>query len=206
MDIINDPLWKPSLRLSYNKFTSSITLGPFAKASGCVTTDHPSCKDRWRWVFNEKRDKYDIYTKIFTSDIQFIKGLMQLYPYTEVQTPMNEYHNEVLLQGPEKISIRPTLWHKKYKYRVESYVSFYNKNKITQDTYYKVCEFIDENFKGNSYIRNTNYGGSWNSYNTIPYVYTNNEGAIMLFKMMFNNIMNVTVTEAITFDDIKEKA
>jgi hypothetical protein len=37
-------------------------------------------------------------------------------------------------------------------------------------------------------------------------LYTNNEGAIMLYKLMFGNVLNITVTEVVTFDEIKEQA
>jgi hypothetical protein len=198
MDITNEK-WKPSQSYWFNKYTCCITLGPFKK-SRTVFTAAPPNRSRCTYLFDDNKREYQIYSKIYTSDLELIKGLMNMYPYIEVMTPMNEAHELYLTQ--ERFCIREKQWYGQYKYKVDSWIPWLARHNKEETPIEEINKFIDNNFQGEARIRRS-FG--W-GYNNVPYLYTNNEGAIMLYKLMFGNVLNITVTEAVTFDEIKEQA
>lgn len=205
-DITKNPKWKPTMRKWYRKFNSAITIGPFDSYKNYVLTDVSSvCKNRWTWTFNPATKSYRIYSKIFTSDEQFLRGLMNTFPYTEVITPMNEYHEQCL--DSNKIIIRNTPWYGKYKYKIENYIPWNKKEDFTKADGLAMKKFVDDNFSDDgSRVRTTNYSFDFSDWRSLPYIYTNNEGACMLFKMSFNDKVEVNITQVMTVDEIRQKA
>ena len=204
--IVKDPVWKPTERLWYNKFNSAIVIGPFDDCKSAVLTDiSEKCKNRWTWTFNPETKQYRIFSKIFTSDQVFLRGLMNTFNYTEVQTPMNNFHAETL--EANTICIRKTPWYGKYRYKVYNYIPWNRKNEFTKEDGKQMKSFVEDNFSDKeSRIRTTNYSYDYSDWRSLPYIYTNNEGAVMMFKMAFNDKVDITITEVMTLDEIKEKA
>jgi len=200
--LIKDPKWKPSNKLWYDKFYYSVLLGPFSPEN-IVHIDKPY-RTRCTWIpKKEFGTGYSVLVRVYLDDIKMVKGLISKYPYQEVQTPMNEKHLDIL--NDKKSQIRERLWHGKYKYRLEVFKNIwwspspiYNEKK---EDVVEVRKTILDLFGKSSHIRSANW-----SFSDIPYVYTNDERSLMLFKMRYMESFRVIITEAITFDEIRQMA
>ena len=198
-----NPKWSPSDKLTFGKLCQ-ISLGPFTRGNH-AWIDYPH-RARTSYKFNKQNEAYDIYTKIYTDDGDLILGLMDKYIYSEVKTPMSEKHENILMD--QKTLIRDKLWFGKYKHRLNCWIPWHqrgtamfhsksHKEPILADAQ----AFFSANFdRDKDYVRNTNYGYGDN----LPYIYTNDEHSLMLFKIAFNDRMNIDITTIMTFDEIKE--
>ena len=67
--------------------------------------------------------------------------------------------------------------------------------------------FVEDNFSDDgSRIRTTNYSYDYSDWRSLPYIYTNNEGAcddVSKWRSMIK--LTVTITEVMTLDEIKAK-
>lgn len=202
-ELIQDPKWKPSDKLWYNKFCYSVLLGPF-NPDNLLGIDRPY-RTRCTWIPEKKPGEgYTVLVRVYLDDIKMVKGLISKYPYIEVQSPMNKQHEDILTD--KKSIIREKLWHGKYKYRLETFKSFYwsrftlSSSKDGQDVI-EARRMIIDLFGKNSHIRSANW-----SQDDVPFVYTNDERSLMLYKMRFMESFRIIITEAITFDEIRQMA
>lgn len=200
-ELVQDPNWKPTKRLWFNKFQYAILLGPF-RPPNTISIDYPY-RSRSKWVFNKDEDTYEVLTTVYVDSIDLLKGLINLYPYTEVYTPMNDQHEEIL-QDKRK-QIRDKLWHGKYRYKIDLWPTrrpFQQYNRTESEIEkQEIIEVLLELFKYDSHVRRAN----WN-WGDLPYIYTNNEKSLMLLKLRYSDTLTITITEAVTFDEIIQMA
>lgn len=194
-----NPKWSPSEKLTYGK-VCSIKLGPFDSANR-LWIDQPH-RARTSYIFSEDKQAYTIYTVIYSNDKELIIGLSKLYPYQEVKTPMNEGHEKLLTDTNKKTLIRNNMWFGKYKHRLTCWIPWHlRKGGENTELVADARKFFEQNFsRENCYIRHCNHHYGDN----LPYIYTNDEYALMLFKLAFSDRVYVDITSVVTFNEIKE--
>lgn len=204
--IISDPRWSPTKRLWFGKFQYAITLGPFQPLN-CVEIG-PPYKCRTSWAFDDKIKKdYEVKTVAYIDSLEMLKGLMNTYPFIKVQTPMNKHHEKILKHSKDtRTLIRDKLWHNKYKFRVSVQPKgrrfTLTPDKGKEQEFMKARTTIIDMFKGTSYLRHTR----WYNWSDMPFIYTSDEKSLMLLKLSYSNDLDISVTEAVTFDEIRQMA
>ena len=142
-----------------------------------------------------------LYKTVYTNDLLLVQDLADNQPYEYVKTPKDQNHELALKSRNRRIEVRSILWHNQYRFKLECWTAIFSgwRGYITNSPMLQeVNEFIAENFLDTGRLRYQYWHGS------IPIVYTNNEQALMLFKMRFSNEVNIHITEAITYDQIKD--
>lgn len=200
LNLSNYHNWKPSDKLWYNKYTCSIKIGPFHDTH-CpdITGEHRST-NKYMWDATTHRIRI-LYKTVYTNDLLLVQDLADTHPYEYVKTPKDQNHELVLKSRNRRIEVRSILWHNQYRFKLDCWTTMYGGwrvDVVRQAMVQEVNDFIVENFLDTGRLRHEYWYGS------IPTVYTNNEQALLLFKMRFSNEVKIHITEAITYDQITD--
>lgn len=142
-----------------------------------------------------------LYKTVYTNDLLLVQDLADTHPYEYVKTPKDQNHELVLKSRNRRIEVRSILWHNQYRFKLDCWTTMYGGwrvDVVRQAMVQEVNDFIVENFLDTGRLRHEYWYGS------IPTVYTNNEQALLLFKMRFSNEVKIHITEAITYDQITD--
>lgn len=188
--------WKPSEKLYYDKYNSKIIIGPLSNYND-VAIEAPH-RSKSSFIFNTESKEYDIYTTVYTSDLNLLWGLSQKFNFNSISTPINDHHLDIIdASKKNKILVRKNLWYRKYRYRCVGYVPYWGMTRIEEGLYEEVTEWIDEVFKDSRKSFNYNYGRGFT-------IYSNDEPSHMLLKIRWGDMFKIEITEINTFDEIKE--
>lgn len=201
-----NPKWKPTKKLWYSKYTCSIKLGPFnIPGIYAPIVERPNRQSNSYGMID---GKFSImWTTIYTTDVTLLEGLTKLFDYEEIHTPMNEKHATHLLDGDHTMAIRQSKWYSKYRYKLEcSSWRRWGQKSLDSDLEH-ADKFIKESFTKTKSRFRASEGYYYNdSKIKLPIIYTNDEASLMLFKLTFNKTIPITITEAVTYDEIKDLA
>lgn len=204
-----NPKWKPTNKLWYSKYHCSIKLGPFDNDRHAPLIERPHRQSN---SYGQIDGKFAImWTTIYTTDVKLLEGLTKLYPYEEVHTPMNEKHATHLLDGDHTMAIRQSQWYNRYRYKLEcsTWRTWSWGKKTDEQDLAHADKFIKESFTRKDSRFRVSEG--WHGYNhdakiRLPTIYTNDEASLMLFKLTFSKAIPICITEAVTYDEIKDLA
>ena len=157
---------------------------------------------------NRGKSTYDclVYTssKYIIDDIlknDFLQGKI-----VSIQSPIGEKHKELLKKKDRKIILRESLWFGKYKHRVQCSHNW--DRPISKEESHEIVRWIYSNFK-KAESRIVNTMGAYLGYHRksqrlapIPTVFATNEETIMLFKLTFNDRLNINIETIIQVNDI----
>jgi len=223
-DLTQHPKWVQSNKLYYGKYECAITIGPYTQYN-YVNLQHyiiPNRKasddisHRTRRLMNlnfshtQQSDdiKFHYMLTVYTSHRGFVDWIVYQsgYPIASVVSPANADHAKIMHSLDEKSEFRKRLYHGKYKFRVNATRPW--RSNTTDEEMIAAYDWAMDQFDttDNKILRRAggyyNYRYTGRRMTTIPYIYTNNEAAIMLFKMAFSNTLSIKVTRAITLDNI----
>jgi hypothetical protein len=188
--------WKPSEKLYYDKYNSKIIIGPLSNYND-IAIEAPH-RSKSSFIFNTESKEYDIYTTVYTSDLNLLWGLSQKFNFNSISTPINDHHLDIIdASKKNKILVRKNLWYRKYRYRCVGYIPYWEMNRIAEGLYEEVTEWIDEVFKDSRKSFNYSYGRGFT-------IYSNDEPSHMLLKIRWGDMFKIEITEINTFDEIKE--
>ena len=188
--------WKPSEKLYYDKYNSKIIIGPLSNYND-IAIEAPH-RSKSSFIFNTESKEYDIYTTVYTSDLNLLWGLSQKFNFNSISTPINDHHLDIIdASKKNKILVRKNLWYRKYRYRCVGYVPYWKMTRIEEGLYEEVTEWIDEVFKDSRKSFNYSYGRGFT-------IYSNDEPSHMLLKIRCGDMFKIEITEINTFDEIKE--
>ena len=201
-----NPKWKPTNKLWYSKYTCSIKLGPFdevGKYAPMIERPHRQSNS-----YGRIDGKFSImWTTIYTTDSKLLEGLTNLYPYEEVHTPMNQKHATHLLDGDHTMAIRQSQWYNQYRYKLECSSWRRWGEKTDEKDLAHADKFIKESFtRKDSRFRASEAWHYGDAKIKLPIIYTNDEASLMLFKLTFSKAIPICITEAVTYDEIKDLA
>ena len=187
---------KPSEKLYYDKYNSKIIIGPLSNYND-IAIEAPH-RSKSSFIFNTESKEYDIYTTVYTSDLNLLWGLSQKFNFNSISTPINDHHLDIIdASKKNKILVRKNLWYRKYRYRCVGYVPYWKMTRIEEGLYEEVTEWIDEVFKDSRKSFNYSYGRGFT-------IYSNDEPSHMLLKIRWGHMFKIEITEINTFDEIKE--
>ena len=221
-DLTQHPKWSQSNKLYYGKYECAVTIGPYTQYNGVnlyhyitpnrTASDDISHRTRRELKFNYAGTsvddvKFHYKLTVYTSHRGFVDWIVYHsgYPIESIVSPANADHAKIMHSLDEKSEFRKQLYHGKYKFRVNA-TRPWRSNTTGEDmiTAYKwaIEQFDTPDNKitrraGGYYNRYT-----YNSMTSIPYIYTNDEASIMLFKMAFSNTLSIKITRAITLDSL----
>ena len=195
----NHKLWKPSSKLFYGKYHTSIKLGLFPSHAPAFI---PKSFSGFRVVNTSSQCWTKITSKIYTNNQEVIDYVMDdaylNMHVLEVTGPVNEQHYKFMKEKDRTVCIRDKLWFGKFQHKMSVFKTF--KNIGTVDEARDAYEFIKNEFTGDSRLSGrSQFRTSWVS---LPSIFTNDEAAIFLFKMAYSQKFTIKVESIITLSDV----
>ena len=204
VDLKQHPKWEATRKLGYNEFIYSVDLGPFNKYGAVRKSPHKHARYRERILNYETWDKA---VSVYSNDIEYIDYLVRVYPVLTVRTPVSDEHSAALTDLNSKLEFRSKLYYGKYKYRLVVFRNYKGlvhwRNTGYTDTRVKECrKMLHDTFSdSDSRIQKTNdYMYAFFPRDNLPIIYTNNEGALMMFKLMCPDDFEVEITTVFIVD------
>ena len=218
------PNWQPTTKLYYGKYHTKIKIKQeidyFSRRSELL--DIPVKFDKkykiahrfdWNTYFDSKDDtnnntdrKYINMASVYTSDNDLVNYLINKYDnVVEIQSPSNQKHLECISDTNRTFIYRPHLWYKKYAHKTEIRLIREMRYSLDQESIDSATHQIYSLFdpatshwpaKHASYYNL--FRSRWNS----VAVYTNDEPAIMLLKMVTGDVFDVAIKTAITEETV----
>lgn len=194
--------WAPTKTCFYNKYHNRVVLG--VRGYDRVSIDLKKFpKNTFRL-----NDRYDS-TSVYTNNYDLLDYLVDNYRVMEINTPINEQHVHKLNTRGYKFEVREKLLHGKYKFKLEVWCTWYFR-RFNQEHMVKLSEEVtnwiydfNSNNKDDSRLYHPYYGG-WGS-PAIPILYLNDESALMLFKLQFDDEMLKTdIIEIATLEELEQ--
>lgn len=223
-DLTQHPKWSQSTKLYYGKYECAVTIGPYTQYNAVnlhhyiipnrKAGDDISHRTRRELKFNYAGAnvvddvKFHYKLTVYTSHRGFVDWIVYHsgYPIENIVSPANAAHAKIMHSLDEKSEFRKRLYHGKYKFRVNATRPW--RSNTTDEEMATAYKWAMEQFDipDNKITRRAggyyNYRYTGRRISTIPYIYTNDEASIMLFKMAFSNTLSIKVTRAITLDNI----
>jgi len=209
-NILAHEKWKLSFKGYYGKYTCKLVLSgfPFWDFGGNIERlVLPNNFDKMYKKVRTLDHVTGFNFKVYTNSIELILWILNRPEYNahikEIATPKTEKQSQELSKFEENVLYRDTFFYNKYEYRIKNYSTWqYRRQSMSQPNntlLQEVVDSIDEFFPDSRLVYtngryDVNYfrtSHSWNSTPTrtvnIPTIYTNNEGAIMMYKLKFGS-------------------
>lgn len=205
-DLKQHPKWEATKKLGYNEFLYSVELGPFTRYGAVRKAPLKHARYRERCLSYETLDKV---VSVYSNDVDYINDLISKYPVIKVRTPVDQQHASALSDFNTKFEFRKKLWYGKYRYRLVVFRSFRNlrnmwsswagglqspspvsdKTKECRNMIYQTFDSTDSRIqKSNEYMY------TYFSRDQLPIIYTNDDGALMMFKLMCDDSFEIEIT------------
>jgi len=150
--------------------------------------------------------------KLYTSDKEIIDSIIAdnvLYSkIIQIQKPLNKAHADLLAKKDRKIIIRDKIWYNKYKHRVTSWHDLPNTIQA-QDEMGILLKWIHDHFPSSD-SRIVSVMGGYHGHRAyrrglswIPTIFTNNEEAVMLFKLAFSSQVKIDFETCICLKELE---
>tara|TARA_B100000989_G_scaffold298380_1_gene287408 strand:- start:1312 stop:1935 length:624 start_codon:yes stop_codon:yes gene_type:complete len=203
---------KPTLKLFYGLYDTCIKLKSIPL--GYEFSYNRFSKDAhfpgWRGVKHIKRANSTYDCLVYTSSKHIIDDILKndflQSKIVSIQQPISAKHKDLLKKKDRKIILREALWFGKYKHRVQCSHNW--DRPITKDESLEIVQWVYNNFK-KAESRIVNTMGSYLGYHRkgdrlapIPTIFTTNEETIMLFKLTFNDRLNINIETIVQVNDI----
>ena len=203
---------KPTLKLFYGLYDTCIKLKSIPL--GYEFSYNRFSKDAhfpgWRGVKHIKRANSTYDCLVYTSSKHIIDDILKndflQSKIVSIQQPISAKHKDLLKKKDRKIILREALWFGKYKHRVQCSHNW--DRPITKDESLETVQWVYNNFK-KAESRIVNTMGSYLGYHRkgdrlapSPTVFTTNEETIMLFKLTFNDRLNINIETIVQVNDI----
>lgn len=223
-DLTQHPKWLQSNKLYYGKYECAVTIGPYTQYNAVnlyhyitpnrTASDDISHRTRRELKFgyplqaDDTNVRFHYQLTVYTSHRGFVDWMVYQsgYPIQSVISPASPDHAKIIQNLDEKTEFRKQLYHGKYKFRVNATRPW--RSETTDEEMIAAYEWAMAQFNTPDHKILRRAGGYYNyrytgrRMTTIPYIYTNDEASIMLFKMAFYNTLNIKVTKAITLDSL----
>lgn len=214
--ILNHEKWKLSFRGYYGKYTCKIALSgfPFWDFGGnierLVLPNH--FDNQYKKIRTFEQD-LGFNFKVYTNSIELLLWILNRPEYNayidEICTPETLKQSEELSKFEENVLYRDTFFYKKYAYRIKHLSSWqYRRSSMStpsNEVFKEVVDSLDNFFPDSRqvytngrydihYLRPNYMVGSIGGISmqptrtiNIPTIYTNDEGAIMMYKLRFGS-------------------
>lgn len=176
-----------------------------------------------RWNYDEHVGRYKtpatdpkFNVSYYTSSEIIVNHLLNEYEsyITETSGPVSNEHLSTLENLDAHTIFRKQYYYNKYPYRLESWRTW--RDDCSDDTLMEAYEYIIENFNNTEHSRitmksflinqsNHQFPSHWfggpraiSRYSVLPTVYTTDESALMMFKLMFTGKFNIKLTRVVT--------
>jgi hypothetical protein len=217
------PNWKMSLKYYYRKYAYRIRLGTFnrhfnllAELDNYREIDY---RQRWDWAYEyAPENKRTHWVCFYTSDERLVGYLLDNYGsyISEINSPIDEKHGDLLGSLDENTIFRKKPYYNKYSLKMESWRTW--RSSASDDDVRNAYVFVYDNFSDTAHSRMLPKGymhhphtlSRVNSYGQatwmanvgrfveLPTIFTNNESALMLYKLQFGNLLRVKITRVVT--------
>lgn len=224
--LIERPEWQPSEKLYYDKYECNVRLGPYDDrssfklkpylASVTEDIDYRSRKttlydwpSRYDMIKGYDDMKFIHYMNIYTNHHGFVNYLADSHVVEYIKSPASNEHADVMRNLDAKEIFKNKPFYGKYTFKVDAYRTYHHST--TDYDVLEACDWAAENFDTDvtKFTNRMGYAWSRTSFGGIsriphiPFIYTNDESSIMLFKLAFGDKFRVEITKVVTMDNIK---
>lgn len=221
------PKWKPATQLYYNKYHTVLRVA--TTSSHWTTKKNNLCiPDRFEgayklvvrfdwasyWEVNDEESARDLkkeyitLNSVYTNNHELIDYLLSLdstNPVAEIISPSSDQHFEYLSDPDRTYVYRNHLWYKKYAHKTKISIKRELRYSTTQESIenstqqiYNVFDPETSHWPAKYAPHYYHFRSRWSSI----IVYTNDEPAIMLFKMVTGDLFNIHIETAITEENV----
>lgn len=119
-----------------------------------------------------------------------------------IRTPMNEQHELTL--GDTNVVVRQKLFYGKYKFKVDTFRDWKQTSTLDwNNTSKEIIDWVDTHFDNNSRLRSQDYYyGLYHTEKSPPFIYTNDEQTLMVYKLSFGSKAIINISRVVTLDEL----
>lgn len=201
--------WKPIEKLFYGKY-ANVVRTPDSSIDAILL----KYKGEYRLV---SRGYHTRTHSVYTNNVDLVNDIVNDCVLESIETPLNQMHYDLLADKTRDIIYREKPYYNKYHNRVETYRNW-GSAEITVDEFVEINKAMYELFESSeSYwsgkewrkklytdvdwvTRSYHYGRFWHSY--LPTIYTNDETALMMFKLRYNDRLRIKIKTIVTTETL----
>ena len=194
----NHKRWEYSKQMWYKKYHIAVDIG-YQSRYGTIRL--PSSDDYVEYRCRQRCTNRGIVTTVYTNNEEYADKLASFFgnKVIKLRSPASDEQLESL-QSSHHVEYRDTLYHRKYRYKVHTrrnYKLGFNRE-FWFDRCSEVTNWINENFKDSRTQQPSGWYYPVLPFQAIevPFLYTNDDATLMLYKMAFGSEFFIEVTEA----------
>lgn len=199
--------WSPIQKPFYSKYATVIR---YTTTSYTKQKFLSKFKNTYRSVNRHDRSIGSRIESVYTNNVELIDHILDNYNVIGIESPVNEKHYDYLLLDDREIIFRNTPWYGQYYNKVDVFTTRWNNTEQDiyeiHDTMYELFEsssrWSGKEWRKNRIMNRTINRWSPYYYFNIPCIYTNDEYAMMLFKMRHGSNARINITTIITMESL----